>query len=212
MAIKIILVSKYVILRQGLTCLLEQERDLKLVGEAATGKEAQQKVAESLPDVVIIDVALAEGDSPQVMEWIKKKYPQIYIIALSFQDYPEYVFSILRTGASGVLLENFPYEEVVKAIRQVVSGQVYLNQAAQKIFVTKFQELPDQVPLAPALSQRERDVLKIIAQGKNNLQIAEHLNLSPKTVDAHRRNIMKKLRLKTRAELIKYALQTGLIA
>jgi len=96
---------------------------------------------------------------------------------------------------------------VVKAIRQVVSGEVYLNLTATKIFVEKFQKLPDQVPLAPEPTRRERDVLKLIAQGKNNLQIAENLKLSSKTIDAHRRSIMKKLRLKTRGDLIKYSLQ-----
>jgi len=88
---------------------------------------------------------------------------------------------------------------------QIVSGEVYLNLTATKIFVEKFQELPDQVPLAPELTRRERDLLKLIAQGKNNLQIAENLKLSSKTIDAHRCSIMKKLRLKTRGELIRYA-------
>lgn len=211
MAIKVLLVSKHILLRQGLSCLLKEEKDLKLVGEATTGEEARERVGESLPDLVLIDIALMEGDTPEVLEWLKRTYPQIKMVAISFQDYPEYVFSILQAGASGVLLGSFHYEEVVKAIRQVVSGQVYLNQAATKIFVEKFQELPHKVSLTPVLSQREREVLKLIAQGKNNLQAAEQLNLSPKTIDAHRRNIMKKLRIYTRAELGKYALQIGLV-
>ena len=106
MLIKVLFISKYTILGQGLSCLLRQEKDLKLVGEVATGKEAMHQVRELSPDAVLIDIALPEGDAPEVLEWIKKTYTQIKTVALSFQDYHGYVIRIIRADASGILLRN----------------------------------------------------------------------------------------------------------
>jgi DNA-binding NarL/FixJ family response regulator len=211
MATKVLFLSAHTLLRQGLSCLFQQEDDLELVAEGASGKAAMEKILELSPEVVLI--ALPDGNTPEVSNWIRETYPQIKVVVLFFQDDPDYIFTMLRSGISGCLVKDFSYEEVVKAIRQVVSNQAYLNPVATKIFMEKLQELPEGITQShPKLTPREREILNLLVRGNKNAQIAEQLNLSPKTVEAHRSNLMKKLGLKGIAELTRYALQTGLIS
>ena len=213
MAIKILIVSDFLLLCEGLHALFQQEDDLEIVAEATDGKETKEKIQQCLPDLVLLDIALLDGDAQQITEWITKTHPQIKVVAWSSQGNPDYIFRILQAGASGVLLNDFRFPEVVKAIRQVTSGQVYLNPKAAQILVEKVQGLPDKVSLVhPELTAREREVLNLLVHGNKNAQIAEQLNISPKTVESHRSNLLKKLGLKSIVELTRYAIQIGLIS
>jgi len=213
MAIKILIVSDFLLLCEGLHALFQQEDDLEIVAEATDGKETKEKIQQCLPDLVLLDIALLDGDAQQITEWITKTHPQIKVVAWSSQGNPDYIFRILQAGASGVLLNDFRFPEVVKAIRQVTSGQVYLNPKAAQILVEKVQGLPDKVSLVhPELTAREREVLNLLVHGNKNAQIAEQLNISPKTVESHRSNLLKKLGLKSIVELTRYAIKIGLIS
>ena len=212
MTIKVLIGCNFPLLCEGFQSLFQQEDDLEVVAMAATGKEVREKVQECIPDVVLMDIAL-EGDHAGVVDWIRKGHPQVKVVAWSYQRPPEYALRILQAGASGMLINDFHFNEVAKAIRQVISDQVYLNPSAARILVGKLQALPDKFPLDHSeLTDREREVLTLMVRGHKNAQIAEQLKIKSKTVESHRTNLMKKLGLKTLPELTMYAMKTGIIS
>ena len=212
MTIKVLIGCDFPLLREGFQSLFHQEDDFEVVAAAATGKEVREKFQECIPDVVLMDIAI-DGDHSGVVDWIRKAHPQVKVVAWSYQRPPEYAFRILQAGASGMLINDFHFKEVAKAVRQVVSNQVYLNPTAAKILVGKLQELPDKLSLDhPELTEREREVLTLMVRGHKNAQIAEQLKIKSKTVESHRTNLMKKLGLKTLPELTMYAMKTGIIS
>jgi DNA-binding NarL/FixJ family response regulator len=212
MTIKVLLGCNFPLLCEGFQSLFQQEGDLEVVAMGTTGKEVREKVQECMPDVVLMDIAL-NGDHSGVVDWIRKAHPQVKIVAWSHQRPPEYALRILQAGASGILINDFHFQEVVQAIRQVVSNQVYLNPIAAKSLVEKLQEFPEKLPLDHSeLTDREREVLVLLVRGCKNAQIAEQLGIKPKTLETHRSNLMKKLGLKTVAELTRYAMEKGIIS
>jgi DNA-binding NarL/FixJ family response regulator len=212
MNIKVLLVDDHTIVRHGLRALLEKEADMEVVSEAGNGREAMLLAGELLPDVIVMDIAMPDMNGIDAARRIMADHPKINILALSMLGDKRFVFEMFSAGVKGYLLKDCAADELVRAIRAVHHGEMYLCPQIAGIVVKDFITLtPEASPEAsPALTSREREVLQLIAEGKNAKEIAFILSLSSKTVDTFRQNIMKKLSLNTVAELTKYAIREGL--
>jgi DNA-binding NarL/FixJ family response regulator len=215
MATKILIVSSNPIYCRGISVTLGQEKGWEVVAEAHSGEQALQKLREATINVVLMDASLSDMNGAEATLQIKKTYQQVKVLALSVLDNFECVLNILRAGASGCLIKDFTIEELFEAIRKVISNKSYLCSATTEVLVKKYQHLSDQQynsNLFPNLTAREKDVLKLIAMGKTNAKIGEILEISTKTVESHRGNIISKLKLKSVAEMTRYAIKEGLIS
>jgi len=212
--IKVLLVDDHAILREGVHALLAREPDILVVGEAADGQEALEQVPRLKPDVVIMDIVMPRMNGLEATRLITERHPESRVLILSMYDDHEYVVQIIQAGASGYVLKRVVTEDLVRAIREVYAGESFLYPPiAAKLIgdylrVTKGER--GDGPGEP-LTAREREVLKLIADGHTNQAIAEQLGLSRKTVDSHRANAMRKLDLHDVTEVVKYALRTGMI-
>jgi len=212
--IKVLLVDDHAILREGVHALLAREPDILVVGEAADGQEALEQVPRLKPDVVIMDIVMPNMNGLEATRLITERHPESKVLILSMYDDHEYVVQIIQAGASGYVLKRVVTEDLVRAIREVNAGESFLYPPiAAKLIgdylrVTKGER--SDVPGEP-LTAREREILKLIADGHTNQAIAEQLGLSRKTVDSHRANAMRKLDLHDVTEVVKYALRTGMI-
>ena len=212
MGIRILLGEHCTLMRQGLRALLERQDGLEVVAEAANGREAVQAARELRPDVALICVTMPELNGIVTARQIKTHAPNTKVVALSIRADGEMVTEILKAGASGYVLATCDVEELLHAMRTVLAGQTYLSPEVAG-FVTE--ALLDgsgggRGPDGGALSPREREVLQLVAEGKNMKQIALQLSRSPKTVEMHRRHVMQKLNLYSISELTKYAIRKGL--
>jgi DNA-binding NarL/FixJ family response regulator len=215
-AIRVVLVDDHTILREGVRSLLDAESDIVVVGEADDGLEALEVVETLAPDVVIMDMVMPRMNGLEATREIKQRRPEVRVLILSMYDDDEYVQQIIQAGASGYVLKRVAAGELVHAIREVHKGSSFLQPtiAAKLIedYVRRVRgETAPEGRGADPLTDRERQVLKLIAEGHTNQRIAELLHLSKKTVESHRANIMRKLDLHDVTELVKYALRTGLI-
>jgi DNA-binding NarL/FixJ family response regulator len=215
-AIRVVLVDDHTILREGVRSLLDEESDIVVVGEADDGLEALEVVETLAPDVVIMDMVMPRMNGLEATREIKQRRPEVRVLILSMYDDDEYVQQIIQAGASGYVLKRVAAGELVHAIREVHKGSSFLQPtiAAKLIedYVRRVRgETATEARGADPLTDRERQVLKLIAEGHTNQRIAELLHLSKKTVESHRANIMRKLDLHDVTELVKYALRTGLI-
>jgi DNA-binding NarL/FixJ family response regulator len=212
-AIKVLLVDDHTILREGVRSLLAGEPDIDVIGEARDGLEAVSQVAKLEPDVVIMDMVMPRMNGLEATNEIKKRHPEIKVLILSMYDDDEYVQQIIQAGASGYVLKRVAADDLVKAIHEVYKGSSFLYPpiAAKLIedYVRRVKGEPQDQ--SEPLTSREREVLKLIAEGNTNQEIADALTVSRKTVESHRANIMRKLDLHDVTELVKYALRKGLI-
>jgi len=211
---RLLLVDDHAIVRAGLRMLLESQPDMQIVGECETGRQAIERAAELKPDIILMDVALPDIPGFDVTRQIKKQLPQVLILALTIHESEEYFFEMLSAGASGYVPKKAAPQELVDAIRVVHAGGVYLYPSLAKTLVKDFltrAEQGDDKAAFDGLTERERQVLKYIAEGYSNLQVAHELVISVKTVERHRANILAKLGLHNRTELVKYAIRKGLI-
>lgn len=209
--IRILLVDDHAVVRMGLSMLLNNQRDMEVVAEASEGNEGITKAVELQPDVVIMDLSMPHGkDGLSATSDLKKLMPNIAILILTMHDDEEYLFRAIQAGASGSILKSAPHEELVAAIRSVASGNAYLNPSATKRLMEEYlkQENSDSFSL---LSEREKEVLTLIAKGFSNKEIGEQLMISVKTVETHKGKVMEKLKMKTRPELVAFALKKGLL-
>ncbi len=212
--IKLLLVDDHAVVRMGLSTLLNNYPDMIVVGEASEGNEGIKKAGELKPDVVIMDLSMPHGrDGLSATEELKKLMPDIAILILTMHDDEEYLFRAIQAGASGCILKSAPQEELIGAIRSVACGNAYLHPSATKKLMNEYigtikQGNADSLCL---LSDREKEVLTLIAKGFSNKEIAEQLTISVKTVETHKGNLMEKLQMKTRPELVAYALKKGLL-
>lgn len=201
------------VVRQGLRLLLEGEPDLSVVGEAADGLEAVKLVEAERPEVLVVDLMMPGINGLEVSRQVGQRFPDTRVVILSMHDNEAYVLQALRSGAAGYVLKDADGEELVQAVRTVVTGRRYLSSAlserALDAYVQKAQEAP--LEAYETLTTREREVLHLAAEGMTNAQIAERLVISPRTVEVHRRNLMRKLSLHKQADLIRFALQQGII-
>ncbi len=217
--IRLMLVDDHQVVRTGLKSFLETQPDLQVVDEANNGREALEHALESRPDIVLMDITMPEMDGLEATRELKKLWPEAVVLALTVHEDKVYFMEMLAAGASGYLTKQAASDELVQAIQTVAQGHVYLQPALARWLIEDYQRLaaekPSQVENAvglEVLSEREREVLELVAQGLNNAEIGERLQLSPKTIARHRERIMNRLNLHSRTDLVKFAIKTGLIS
>ena len=212
--IKILLVDDHAVVRSGLKMLLNTNPEMEVVGEASEGNEGIKKALKLKPNVVVMDLSMPHGkDGLTATTELKKQMPEVNILILTMHDDEEYLFRAIEGGASGCILKSAPHSELMSAIESVAKGDAYLHPAAQRRLMEEYlagakQEGNDSYHL---LSDREQEVLTLIAKGYSNKEIAEQLVISVKTVESHKGKVMEKLQMKTRPELVEYAVKKGLL-
>ncbi|AUC21780.1 MULTISPECIES: response regulator transcription factor [Polaribacter] len=206
--IKIVLVDDHKLLRDGLRNIIEQRSNMHIIGEASDGREAIKICPKLLPNVVVMDVAMPGLNGVEATRQIHKNNPEIKIIGLSMHSSKQFIQSMFKAGAFAYLLKDGDSDELITAICTVMQNKKYLSNDINQEFLSVLKE-PKGIEKTQ-LSSREKEVLQLIAEGRSSKEIGEILFLSPKTVDVHRNNIMKKLDLFTIPELTKYAIQEGL--
>ncbi len=209
--IKILVVDDHTVLRDGIKALLSLHDDIEIVGEASEGKEAIDKVRELNPDVVIMDIAMPGMDGLEATRRIRKRNPDVKVLVLSQYDNREYIISCIKAGTSGYIPKRALGSELVSAIRSVNRGDSFLYPSAASALIDDYLNRPAGEDPYENLTAREREVLKLIADGHTSREIAEMLFLSLKTVLGHRAKVMEKLDLHNRTELIKFAMRKGLV-
>jgi len=208
--IRAVVVDDHAVVRSGIRLLLEREDDLEVVGEAGNGKDAIFAVRALKPDVILLDVVMPRESGIDVLPSLLRESPQTKVLVLSMQDDPSYVREAFAAGASGYVLKEAADEEVVAAVREIANGGRYVHPALGARMVTAEAEARAAAEADP-LSEREREVLRLLALGHTNQEIAKMLYISVRTAETHRAHIMQKLRLSTRAELVRHALAQGLL-
>ena len=206
----VVLVDDHHVVRSGLRLLLEGQEDIDVVGEAGNAKDAVFRARALKPDVILLDVVMPGESGIEVLPKLLKESPGTKVLVLSMQDDPSYVREAFAAGASGYVLKEAADEEVVSAVREVAAGGNYVHPAlGARMVAAEAKERADAE--ADPLSEREREVLRLLALGHTNQEIAQQLYISVRTAESHRAHIMQKLRLTTRAELVRYALTHGLL-
>jgi two-component system, NarL family, response regulator NreC len=208
--ISVVLVDDHAVVRSGIRLLLDGQDDIEVIGEAGNGKDAIFRARALKPDVILLDVVMPGESGIEVLPTLLKESPETKILVLSMQDDPRYVREAFAVGAHGYVLKEAADEEVVSAIREIARGGRYVHPALGARMVTADAEERAAVEADP-LSEREREVLHLLALGHTNQEIAQQLYISVRTAESHRAHIMQKLRLATRAELVRYALSHGLL-
>ncbi len=212
MSVRILLADDHTIIRQGLHSLLEKEADMEVVGEAEDGRKALQLVRQLVPDIVVMDITMPNLNGVDATHEIVSEFPQIKVIALSIHSHKRFVAGMLKAGASGYILKECLFDEFLQAIRTVTSGGTYFSPRIAGVVVEDYVEhLTATVDSSLAkLTDREHEVLQLLAEGRSTKQIALELHVSPKTIESNRHNIMEKLDIHSVAELTKYAIREGL--
>lgn len=212
MTIRILIADDHQIVRQGLRTLLEKEPDMAVVAEADDGRATVRLVREIAPEVVIMDVAMPDLNGIEATRQIVAEFPKIKVIALSMYADQRFVLNMLKAGASGYLLKDCAFEELIRAIRLVVAHKTYLSPGVTDIVVKDYTAggNSDKPSVFSVLSPREREVLQLMAEGRTTSQMADLLHVSVKTIETHRQQVMHKLKIHSVAELTKYAIREGL--
>ncbi len=205
--IRVLIVDDHAILRDGIRSLLERQEDIRVVGEASSGREAISRVSELLPDIVLMDIAMPDMNGLEATRQIKELFPQVNVLILTQHDNREYIIPLLRSGASGYVLKRSGGREVVAAIRQVFEHGAFLEPSVTGQVIADYQRLSQEPESIPSLTPRENQVLKMVIAGKSTKEIAQILGISPKTVSVHRSNIMVKFDVRNSFELMRYVSQ-----
>jgi two-component system response regulator NreC len=208
--IRAVVVDDHAVVRSGIKLLLDREDDIEVVGEAGNAKDAIFRTRALKPDVILLDVVMPGESGIDVLPSLLKESPETKVLVLSMQDDPSYVREAFAAGASGYVLKEAADEEVVVAVREIANGGRYVHPALGARMVAAEAEARAAAEADP-LSEREREVLRLLALGHTNQEIAQMLYISVRTAETHRAHIMQKLRLSTRAELVRYALSQGLL-
>jgi len=209
--LRILLADDHEMLRGGLKLLINSQPDMEVIGEAGDGMSAWRQAKESLPDIVIMDVSMPQMDGAKATERLRTECPEVKVLALTAHEDKGYVSRLMRAGASGYLLKVAAAAELIKAVRVVAAGAIYLDSALSDKLVNNYmrqQSLKGEARLG-TLTAREEEVLRLVARGYVNKEIATRLDLSVKTVEAHKTRFMEKLDLHSRAEVVRYALSQG---
>ena len=212
MSIKILLADDHAIVRHGISRAIQQQEGMEIAGEANDGLQTIDKVREIQPDVVLMDIAMPGLNGIEATRQVTRDYPNVKVIALSMHSAKKFITEVLKAGASGYLLKDCEFDELVSAVREVMAGKTYISPAIADVVVDNFvRSSPEEGPSAfSSLTNREREVLQLMAEGKTTKQIGLCLHISPKTVEAHRLRVMNKLEIDNVAQLTKYAIQEGL--
>jgi two-component system response regulator NreC len=212
MSIRIILADDHTIVRHGLNKLIQQQEDMEVIAQASNGQSTVELIRELSPDMVIMDIGMPDLNGIDATRQIVRDFPHVKVIGLSMHSGKKFVIEMLKAGASGYLLKDCALEELTTAIKTVVDNKIYLSPAITDIVVENYvrNSKEKQDSAFSLLSQREREVLQLMAEGKTTKQIARQLHISPKTVEGHRLRLMAKLNMDSIAKLTKYAIQEGL--
>ncbi|RMG97074.1 MAG: DNA-binding response regulator [Chloroflexi bacterium] len=218
--IRVLLADDHVLVRAGFRSLIERTEDMEVVAEADNGREALQLIAKHKPDVVLIDIAMPGLNGLEACVRIARDFPKVRTLILSMHMSEEYVLQALQAGASGYMVKGADPAEFELAIRAVARGETYLSPMVSRHVIEEYlrrthQQEPEEEPAATAFQQltpRQREVLQLIAEGHTSPEIAKILHISPKTVEAHRQQIMERLDIHDIAGLVRYAIKSGLIS
>jgi two-component system, NarL family, response regulator NreC len=210
MSVRVLIVDDHAVFRAGLKLLIDAEDDLEAVGEAGTARDAVFQARALKPDVILMDVVMPDQSGLDVVPTLLHERPETKVLVLSMQDDPQYVRQAFANGASGYILKEAADTEVVAAIREVASGSNYVHPAVGARLIAAETEEAKRAEADP-LSDREREVLRLLALGHTNQEISAQLFISVRTAETHRAHIMQKLRLSSRAELVRYALDQGVL-
>lgn len=213
--IQVLLVDDHMVVRIGLRALIDSEPDMQVAGEANNGVEAIEQVRALRPDVVVMDIAMPEMDGLEATRRIRSECPNTPVLILTVHAQEKYLFPVLKAGGAGYVLKSTVDTELLDAIRTVARGGAFLYPSATRMLLEDYLSQMHNLPASDAyesLSEREREVLKLIALGHTAKEVADKLAISPKTVETYRARIMEKLNLQSRVDLVQYALARGLLA
>jgi DNA-binding NarL/FixJ family response regulator len=208
--VRVLIADDHGIVRTGIRLLLERQPDVEVVGEAADGVEAVEEALTCQPDLCILDVGMPRMTGIQAARAIRSHLPDARVLMLSMHDDERYLFEALKAGASGYVLKREADHDLVGAVRAVGRGEAFLTNAAERSLVRQWMEEGAEGPAVP-LTPREEEVVKLIAEAHTNAQIADILHLAEKTVESHRANVLRKLGMRDRVELVRYAIRRGLV-
>lgn len=212
---RLLIVEDHTILREGLCALLSSDPDWEVVGQASDGHEAIQAFRMIQPDLIIMDLSMPKMNGIEAIKEIKARYPQVKILILTVHNTDQHIRSALLAGADGYLLKDSTHKELVLAIQSLLDNKTFLSPGISHRVISGFLDPHQPVGEMPSwerLSHRERQVIKLVAEGNTNKDIASFLSISPKTVEKHRSNLMKKLQLHNTSQLTLYAIEQGLLA
>lgn len=211
---RVVLVEDHALVRAGLRALLSKEPDLDIVGEASNGREAINIIQSLKPDLILMDLSMQGSNGIEAIATIKRRHPKIRILVVTMHEAEEYIHESLQAGADGYMLKDASHDELCVAVRSVLDGKTYLSPDISNQLLSAYRGLGRSLPgsrLWESLSSREREVLKLIAEGHTNQEAADYLVISVKTVEKHRSNLMKKLGIHNIAKLTAFAIEKGLV-
>ncbi len=214
--IRIFLVDDHQLVRDGIKALLMSSQDISILGEASTGKECFEKIANEQPDILILDISLPDTTGIEITRRVSDQYPEIKILILSMYTHEDFIFNAVKAGARGYLPKNTSREELLEAIHAIYEGEEFFSDSIARVllksYVRKAKEDVGGSTVGPvSLTSREIEILKLFAEGFINKEISAKLDISIRTVETHKNHIMKKLELKTTVELIKYAIRNKIV-
>jgi two-component system response regulator NreC len=213
--IRIFITDDHHVLREGIRLLLEKVTDMELVGEAENGGDALAKISQLMPDIVLMDITMPLVNGLEATRQIKQKYPSIKVLILTMHETDQYLSEMLEVGASGYVVKTTTSGELISAIRSVYQGDIYLYPSIARMLVGDYLQRVksgEEKTSYNGLTLREREILKYIAEDRQNREIGDLLNISVRTVQAHRAHLMEKLGAHDRTELVKYAIRKGMIS
>jgi RNA polymerase sigma factor (sigma-70 family) len=214
--IRVLIADDHTIVRKGLCALLDGDKEIEVVGDAENGREVLKKVEQVEPDIVLMDITMPGLNGLETTRQLKKRHPSMKILILTMHDNEEYIFETLRAGASGYLVKRTAPDELISAIHAVNRGESFLSPSISKRVIEGYIQFgkseQEEDEAFEKLTDREREVLQLIAEGRTNREIAELLYISIKTVETHRSHLMEKLNIRNIAELTQYAIRKGLIS
>ena len=212
--INVLIVDDHAIVRDGICSLLALAGDMEVVGEAANGREGLEKVRQLLPDVILMDMAMPIMGGLEAIRRIRKEFSEIKILILTQYDDKDHVFPVIQAGANGFISKTAASSELISGIRAIFAGESYLSPSIAKLFVEDYQRVALKEDIKnhyEQLTDREREILKLVVEGYKTQQIAEMLTITPKTVEGHKTSMMNKLGIHNTIELVKYAIRRGII-
>ncbi|MGB2868420.1 MAG: response regulator transcription factor [Bacteroidota bacterium] len=209
--IRLLLADDHPVVLDGVRSALSKHKQIRIVGEATSGKQALQKLHRLNPDIVLMDISMPVMNGIETTKKLREVLPHIKVLAFTMHENKEYVIEIIRSGAKGYILKNTATPELVKAIETVYAGGTYFSSKVSKLLLDQYVSQVAQGRLREDLTSREKQILALIADGKSSKEIAVHFNLSVRTVDTHREKIMKKLQIHSAVGLAKYAIAKGIV-